>query len=117
MPNDDPPYVATTMAEAVRDMARQLERDSQHADAERTKLRAEVNAIIDQKWGEAIGSIEAMRKDVHVAIASIQIRAMQHEDSHTIDKHERISRQLILSLALGALIALGVLNLILSLMR
>lgn len=107
MANDD--FHTSAMVTAVRDMAQRLEQYQQHADAEREKLRLDVQS-----------TIEAMRKDVHVAIASLQIRAMQHEDTHTAERKERavdavdrLNRQLILNLWLGAVTVLAVINLLL----
>lgn len=106
-PNED--FHTSAMVAAVRDMAQKLEQYQQHADTERDKLNASVNA-----------TVEAMRKDVHVAIASLQIRAMQHEDTHSAERHERaadaidrLNRQLTINLWMGSLTALVVLNLLL----
>ena len=108
MPNNEP-FIATNMAEAVRDMAQQLARYSQHADEERAKLRDEVNA-----------TVEAMRKDVFRVIVGLQINATQHRDEHTIDRQERaadsvarFNRQLTQNLWMGTLTVLVVLNLLL----
>lgn len=110
----------TTVAQSVR-----------HADEERDKLLASVNATIEQKWSESIGSVEAMRKDVFRAIVSLQLNASQHRDEHSAERNERaaaigtevaarstdaidrINRQLTVNLWMGALTALVVLNLLL----
>lgn len=107
--NNDEDFHTSAMVAAVRDMARELQEYKQHADTEREKLQKSVNA-----------TVEAMRKDVHVAIAALQIRAMQHEDTHSAERHERaadaidrLNRQLIWNLWMGALTVMVVINLLL----
>lgn len=102
LPSDEE-FHTSAMVAAVRDMARQLEQFHRHADEERDKLR-----------GELVGLAESMRKDVHKAIAALQIDAMQHKDTHTADGVQRSNRQLIQDLWLGALTVLGVVNLALA---
>lgn len=108
MPNDDDFHVSA-MVTAVRDMAQKLEQYTQHADDERQKLLLSVN-----------GTVEAMRKDVYRAIISLQLNASQHRDEHTAERKDRatdavdrLNRQLIINLWMGALTALVVLNLLL----
>lgn len=100
---------ASAMVEAVRDMSRKLEQYTQHADAERDKLIASVN-----------GTVEAMRKDVFKVVVALQLDAMQHKDEHSTERKDRatdaidrLNRQLIINIWMGALTALVVLNLLL----
>lgn len=99
----------SAMVDAVREMAQKLDIYQQHADEERTKLRADVYAIV-----------EAMRKDVFKTIAAVQLDTRQHRDEHAADRKERaadaidrLNRQLVLNIWLGALTALVVINLLL----
>ena len=108
MPNDEE-FHTSAMVAAVRDMAQKLEAYTTHAAEERTKVLDSVNA-----------TVEAMRKDVYRAVISLQLNASQHRDEHSADRKERaadaidrLNRQLILNVWLGALTGLVVLNLLL----
>ena len=108
MPNDDD-FHTSAMVSAVRDMAHKLEQYTQHADTEREKLQQSVN-----------GAIEAMRKDTYRAIIALQLDASQHRDEHSAERKERavdaidrLNRQMIWNLWMGALTLMVVINLLL----
>ncbi len=95
-------FHSSAMVDAVRDMARKLEQYTQHADEERKKLLESVN-----------GTVASMRQDVHASIGSLQLNASQHRDEHTAERKERaadvidrLNRQLVLNIWLGALTGL-----------
>ncbi len=128
-PNED--AYAREVIRTVSDLTKRFEQYTQHADEERRSLIDSVNATVEQKWSESIGSVEAMRKDVFRAIVSLQLNASQHRDEHSAERNERaaaigtevaarstdaidrINRQLTVNLWMGALTALVVLNLLL----
>lgn len=106
MPSDDDDSV---MVGVIRDLVRRVESYQQHADDEREKLNATVNA-----------TVEAMRKDTYRAIIALQLDASQHRDEHSADRKDRatdavdrLNRQLVLNVWLGALTILVVINLLL----
>ena len=108
MPSDEDTY-ASAIVESFRDLNRKLDDYTHHADAERKQLIESVN-----------GTVEAMRKDVHRAIVSLQLNASQHRAEHIVERPERaadvverINRQLTINLWMGALTALVVINLLL----
>ena len=108
MPSDED-FHTSAMVNAVRDMAHKLELYTQHADQERKKLEQSVTA-----------TIEAMRKDTYRAIIALQLDASQHRDEHSAERAERaadaverINRQLVWNVWMGALTVLVVLNLLL----
>lgn len=93
----------------IRDLVQRVETYQQHADDERKQLIETVN-----------GTVEAMRKDVFRAIVALQLDASQHRDEHSAERKERaadaidrLNRQLILNVWLGALTILVVVNLLL----
>ena len=109
MSPSDEEFHTSAMVAAVRDMSRKLEEYQKHADEERDKLLASVNA-----------TVEAMRKDVFRVIVNLQLDASQHRDEHAAERHERaadaidrLNRQLVWNLWMGALTVLVVLNLLL----
>ena len=108
MPSDDD-FHTSAMVDAVRDMAHKLELYTQHADNERKKLEQSVT-----------GTIEAMRKDTYRAIIALQLDASQHRDEHSAERKERaadaidrLNRQLIWNVWMGALTVMVVINLLL----
>ena len=113
--NDDDRYApevirtVTELTKRTERMARLLDQSITHADEERAHLIDTVNA-----------TVESMRKDVFKTVASIQLDARQHRDEHAAERKERatdavdrLNRQLVLNVWLGALTALVVLNLLL----
>jgi hypothetical protein len=109
-PNDDRPYLATTMVEAVQEMGRKLETFERHSDDERRKLRAGIDA-----------TVAAMRKDFWETTIKIQRDAAQHRDEHSAERSERATdgitrsnRQLVLDIWMGALTIVSVINLLIG---
>lgn len=107
MTNDE--VHTSAMVDAVRDMVRKLDEYTRHADEERQHLLDSVNA-----------TVELMRKDVFRTIAAVQLEASQHRDEHAAERKERavdaidrLNRQMVVNLWMGALTALVVLNLLL----
>lgn len=107
--NDE--YHTSAMVDAVRDMSRKLESSECTAAAERTALRAGIDA-----------TIAAMRRDFHHTIAALQLATSQHQDEHNAERSERAAdsinrsnRQFIWDLWMGALTTLGMINLGLAL--
>ena len=108
MPSDED-FHTSAMVNAVRDMAHKLELYTQHADQERKNLIESVNH-----------TIEDMRKDTYRAIIALQLDASQHRDEHSAERKERavdaldrLNRQLIWNVWMGALTILVIINLLL----
>ena len=108
MSNNDDAFAAEVIR-TVADLTRKFEQYTKHADEERRSLIESVN-----------GTVEAMRKDVFRAIIRLQLDASQHRDEHSAERNERaadavdrLNRQLIWNVWMGALTALVVLNLLL----
>ncbi len=102
MASDDDAY-ANAVVKALADMAHKLETFERHADDERHKLRAGVDA-----------TVAAMRKDFWDTTLVIQRDAAQHRDEHTVERRERTNRQATHDIWMGALTVLGLINLILA---
>lgn len=104
--------VIRTVAELTKRteaMTQQLAQSIIHADEERRLLIDSVNR-----------TVELMRRDVFKTVAALQLDTRQHRDEHAAERKERaadavdrLNRQLIVNMWMGALTALVVLNLLL----
>lgn len=130
-PPSEDEFHTSAMVDAVREMTRELQEHTRHADAERERLMLTVNSTVagalqrvdstvDGLRGDVQGTVESMRKDVHKAILNLQLDASQHRDEHIADRKERaadavarLNRQLTQNLWMGVLTALVVINLLL----
>ena len=107
MPSEEDPHTSAMVA-AVQDMALKLERFQRHADEERAKLGASVDA-----------TVAAMREDFWQTTIAIQRDATVHRDEHIVERKERAAdivqrtqRQATVDNWMGALTILAVINLV-----
>lgn len=99
----------TELTKRTEAMAQQLTQSIAHADEERRILIDSVNR-----------TVEAMRKDVFKTVAALQLDTRQHRDEHAAERKERaadavdrLNRQLVVNMWMGALTVMVVLNLLL----
>lgn len=99
----------TELTKRTEAMAHQLTQSIAHADEERRILIDSVNR-----------TVEAMRKDVFKTVAALQLDTRQHRDEHAAERKERaadavdrLNRQLVVNMWMGALTVMVVLNLLL----